>query len=95
MRQCSHEQMISSEGTERFVVLNNAVEDLLELLLKSNKRHSSNKYKKDVFVSSILSTVLVSLRKINRLFSTLESFKDLSWCPGPISLPLCGTIRTG
>jgi len=34
-------------------------------------------------VSSILSTVLVSLRKINRLFSTLESFKDLKWCPGP------------
>ena len=69
--------MISSEGTERFVVLNSVVGDLLELLLKSNKRHSSNKYKKDVFVSSILSTVLVSLRKINRLFSTLEVFKDL------------------
>ena len=59
------------------MVLNNAVEDLLELLLKSNKRHSSNTCKKGVFVSSILSTVLVSLRKINRLFSTLEVFKDL------------------
>ena len=63
LRHDSREPLTSSEGTERFVVLNNAVEDLLELLLKSNKRHSSNTCKKGVFVSSILSTVLVSRSK--------------------------------
>ena len=76
------------------MVLNSVVEDLLELLLKNNKRHSSNMCTKGVFVSSILSTVLVSLSKKTRLFSTLETFKDLLWCPGPTSLPVSGTIRT-
>jgi hypothetical protein len=49
---------------------------------------------KEQKMSTILTTAFFKKILKGNYFNSLETIRGGRWCPGPTSLPLCGTIRT-